>query len=417
MFDQLFRYPAVVRRHGDAPFAHERATYLAGLASRGSATETLLKYARYCLAIAHVVHATPPDKSFTTSEIDGLAREWAARRVHDRRAAAPRWPHWAFRAIATEFLKWLGRWTPPPPTASCPYAREVEDFVAEQRDRLRSPSTCRNRRWQIERFLSYLGQTTCELAAVTPQHVDAYFQHVAPHWSRVSIHSAALALRIWFRHCEAKGWVRPGLAAAILVPRIYREEGIPIGPTWDTVARVITEADGATLLQRRNGAILRLLAIYGLRSGEVRRLQVQDVDWALHRIQITRSKSGKREILPLEPSVEHALSRYVRDARPQSDHAALFLTVRAPFRPLSASGLYDIVASRLPATDGDRARKGRGPHGLRHACARHLIEAGLSFKEVGDHLGHRSPDSTRIYAKVHLAALRLVALEDLGGLL
>jgi hypothetical protein len=92
MFDQLFRYPAVVRRHRDAPFAHERATYLVGLASRGSATETLLKYARYCLAIAHVVHATPPDRSFTTSEIDGLAREWAARRVHDRRAAAPRWP-------------------------------------------------------------------------------------------------------------------------------------------------------------------------------------------------------------------------------------------------------------------------------------------------------------------------------------
>jgi site-specific recombinase XerD len=416
MFDQLFRYPAVVRRHGDGPFAQERATYLAGLARRGSPTETLLKYARYCLAIAHVVHATPPDRSFTTSEVDDLARQWAATRVDDRRATAPRWPHLAFRAIATEFLKSLGRWTPPARPA-CPYAREVEDFVAEQRGCLRSLSTCRIRRWQVERFLSYLGQTNCELAAVTPQHVDAYFEHVAPRWSRVSIRSAALALRIWFRHCEAKGWVRPGLAAAILVPRIYREEGIPIGPTWDIVARVITEADGDTPLQQRNAAMLRLLAIYGLRSGEVRRLQMHDVDWAAHRILITRSKSGKRDLLPLEPSVEHALRRYVAGGRPQSEHAALFLTVRAPFRPLSAGALYDIVASRLPANDEDRVGKGRGPHGLRHACARHLIEAGLSFKEVGDHLGHRSPDSTQIYAKVNLAALRLVALEDLGGLL
>src|SRR5438552_421868 len=83
------------------------------------------------------------------------------------------------------------------------------------------------------------------------------------------------------------------------------------------------------------------------------------------------------------------------EARPQSDHAALFLTARAPFRPISASALYHLVASRLPATEEDRRRKGRGPHGLRHACARHLIEAGLSFKEVGDHLGHRSPDSTQ----------------------
>jgi integrase/recombinase XerD len=415
MFDQLFRYPGVIRRHRDGPLAHERATYLASLATRGSAPGTLLKYARYCLAVAHVVQPTPRDRSFTTSEIDVLATQWAAGRVQHRWAAAPRWPHQHFHAIATEFLKWLGRWTPPP-TVARPYAREVEDFVTtEQRDRLRSPSTCRIYRWQIERFLSYLTQTNRELAAVTPEHLDAYFQHVAPRWSRVSLRSSAVALRIWFRHCEAKGWVRPGLAAAILVPRIYREESIPIGPTWDTVARVITEADGDTPLQRRNGAMLRLAAIYGLRSGEIRRLQVGDVDSASHRISIIRSKSGHRELLPLEGSVERAIGRYLRDARPQSDQAALFLTVRAPFRPLSASALYDVVASHLPTTD--RPRKGRGPHGLRHACARHLIEAGLSFKEVGDHLGHRSPDSTRIYAKVHVAALRLVAFEDFGGLL
>jgi site-specific recombinase XerD len=414
MFEQLFRYPGVVRRHRDGPLAHERATYLASLGIRGIAPETLLKYARYCLAVAHVVHPRPRDRSFTTSEIDVLARKWAAGRVQHRRAAAPRWPQQHFRAIATEFLKWLGRWTPPP-TAARPYAREVDDFVTAERDRLRSPSTCRNRRWQVERFLSYLTQTNGELAAVTPEHLDAYFQHVAPRWSRVSLRSAALALRIWFRHCEAKGWVRPGLAAAILVPRIYREESLPIGPTWDTVGRLITDADGETPLQRRNAAMLRLAAIYGLRSGEIRRLRVQDIDWAAHRVGIIRSKSGRRDILPLEASVEHAISRYVRDARPQTDQAALFLTVRAPFRPLSAGALYDVVASHMPTTD--RPRTGRGPHGLRHACARHLIEAGLSFKEVGDHLGHRSPDSTRIYAKVHLTALRLVALEDLGGLL
>jgi site-specific recombinase XerD len=53
---------------------------------------------------------------------------------------------------------------------------------------------------------------------------------------------------------------------------------------------------------------------------------------------------------------------------------------------------------------------------LRHACARQLLESGRSFKEVGDHLGHRSPDATRFYAKVNLVALRRVAFEDLGGL-
>lgn len=415
MFDQLFRHPAALRRHREGPLADERAHYLTSLATDGSAFETLRRRAPCCLAVAQMLEASPLDRVFTTSEIDALITAWGAAHVRCRRARAPRgsYRHQQFRAIATEFLTSLGRWTPPPP-ASRPYAREVDAFLtSEQQDRLRSPITCHNHRWQIERFLSYLTRTPCELAAVTPAHLDAYFQEAAGRWDRVTLRSAAQSLRVWFRYGEARGWVRPGLAAAMLVPRVYRDEGIPIGPTWDEVARGITEADGDTALQRRNGAMLRLLAIYGLRSGEVRRLQVPDIDWASHRIQIIRSKSGHREILPLEPSVGHALRHYL-DARPKSQHARVFLTVRAPFRPISAGALYHVVASRMPTSDPPR--KGRGPHGLRYACARHLTEAGLSFKEVGDHLGHRCPDSTRIYTKVTLTALRLVALEDLGGL-
>ena len=59
----------------------------------------------------------------------------------------------------------------------------------------------------------------------------------------------------------------------------------------------------------------------------------------------------------------------------------------------------------------------RGPHALRHACAGHLVAEGLSLKEIGDHLGHRSAGATRIYAKVDLNGLREVAQFSLGGLL
>jgi site-specific recombinase XerD len=416
MFDTLFRHPTALRRHRDGPLADERVRYLTTLASQGSALATLRRRAHRCLAVARMVATCPGVRWFTTSEIDDLITEWEGRRVRRQRITAARRAalHQQFVAIAMKFLRSAGRWTPPPPV-SRPYARQVDEFLAsEQRDRLRAPVTCRNHRWQVDRFLSYLTHNHVDLGAVTPEHLDGYFQHAAPGWSRVTLQSAGHSLRVWFRYCEAKGWVRPGLAAAILVPRVYRDEGIPIGPTWDAVARGIANADGDSPLQRRNAAILRLLSIYGLRSGEVRRLQLADVDFAAHRIQIIRSKSGHREILPLEPAVAHALTRYV-EARPTREHKTLFLTVRAPFRPLSSGALYGIVASRMPTTD--RPRKGRGPHGLRHACARQLTAAGLSFKQVGDHLGHRSPDSTRIYAKVNLAALRLVAVEDLGGLL
>jgi hypothetical protein len=50
-------------------------------------------------------------------------------------------------------------------------------------------------------------------------------------------------------------------------------------------------------------------------------------------------------------------------------------------------------------------------------AATHLLAQGLTLTEIGGHRGHRSADSTRIYAKVDMPVLREVAELDLGGLL
>jgi integrase/recombinase XerD len=188
-----------------------------------------------------------------------------------------------------------------------------------------------------------------------------------------------------------------------------------MGPTWDEIGRMIAKTAGDEPIHLRDHAILQLLCVYGLRSGEVRRLTIDDFDWQHTQIHIVRSKSAQQQTLPLEPSVGNAVARYLRHGRPTTSKTRIvFLTVRAPHRPLSTAGLYDVVNRYL--SEANLPSKGRGPHGLRHACARHLVESGRSFKEVGDHLGHRSPEATRIYAKVDLTSLRRVALSDLGGL-
>ena len=166
-----------------------------------------------------------------------------------------------------------------------------------------------------------------------------------------------------------------------------------MGPTWETVGRMLAATGGDDPASIRDHAILLLLSVYGVRSGEVRHLRLDDIDWSRNRIRFVRSKSGRHEEAPLVARVGNAIARYLREARPQSASRVVFLRLRAPYTPLSLSGLYSTVTRHFPAHE--RPRKGRGPHGLRHACARHLLESGLSFKEVGDHLGHRDPDSTR----------------------
>ena len=147
----------------------------------------------------------------------------------------------------------------------------------------------------------------------------------------------------------------------------------------------------------------------------MRHLRIDDIQWSRDQLQVTRAKSGRRDAFPLVTEVGNAIARYLCQGRPSSPSRAVFLTVHAPFRPLSAGALYHLVRHALLPVAAGR-RQSLGPHALRHACARHLLESGHSLKAVGDHLGHRDPDTTRIYAKVNLAMLRLVVLEDLGGL-
>ena len=414
MFEKLFSYQAVIQRHRADPLAAEREAFLALLEGQGMAHATLLRTARYCRCLSASIQSLSAGGAVEVSTLDALLGLWADGRTSSGRASSPKWPWVNARSVAVEFLRFLGLLPAPPSTAlaSKGFDHELKDFIAtKQLGPWLSPVTCKSQVWQIQRFLLFLEQSGMELKDVTPTTVDAFFELMGHRWSRSSLRSSATALRSWFAHCEARGWVMAGVAASILIPRVYRQEGIPKGPPWDVVSRMLADTLGNDPPELRDHAVLLLLAVYGLRSGEVRRLQLDDVNW---RIRVVRSKSGRAEWLPLEPSVGNALARYLRSGRPASVSRAVFLTLRAPHRPLSAHAIYWIV--RRQFQDQPQPEMGRGPHGLRHACARHLIEAGLSFKETGDHLGHRSPDSTRIYAKVDLASLRRVAFSSLGGL-
>ena len=139
------------------------------------------------------------------------------------------------------------------------------------------------------------------------------------------------------------------------------------------------------------------------------------MNWAQERILVSRLKQRRRQEYPLAPVVGDSILRYLEHIRPSSTYREVFLTLRAPIQPLSAGGMYHLVSDRLRALKIRSVR--HGPHALRHACAGRLVAQGLSLKQIGDHLGHRSASATRTYAKVDLAGLREVADFSLGGLL
>jgi site-specific recombinase XerD len=289
------------------------------------------------------------------------------------------------------------------------------DFLG--REKGLAPSTIGAYRSRVRNILGRLDSTARDsLGAVTiTQLDDALAADIAAGgYSRGTVEEIVGKLRGFFRYAETRRWCRSGLAAALKAPRVFTQGSIPVGPTWDEVQQVLALTKGDQPADIRDHAVLLLLTVYGLRAGEVVRLRLDDLDWELERLTVTRPKTGRSQTYPLARVVGAALIRYLREARPRASRREVFVTRHAPFRPIHRCTLHLIVARRLRAVNPSLSRY--GPHALRHACATHLLEQGLSLNEIGDHLGHRHPDTTRIYAKVDLARLRQVADVDLGGL-
>ena len=414
MFETLFKYPRVIARHRTGPSAEARERFLQHCVSQGLAGATLLRHARELLVIAERIDVTSGEP-IGLPAIEGAADHWARKQHSRHRVQSLQWSRKLFVQTATNWLHFLGCLEEAQPKVA-PFADRLADFAAYQRDeRGLSPATIRGQGWHVEKFLNSLGEQNRSFGDVSLEDVDTFLADIGKRgWGRVSVSTSARALRAFFRHAATRGWCSASIAAGIDGPRLFRHEGLPIGPTWPDVQRLITSASGDSARDIRDRAILMLLATYGFRSGEVAGLCLEDLNWESEVISISRSKPRRAHEYPLVNQAGEAILRYLQKIRPRCAQREIFLTLKAPFRRLSQGALYRLVSSRLGALGIQVPR--RGPHCLRHACAGRLVAEGFSLKEIGDHLGHRSTEATRIYAKVDLVGLREVADFDLGGL-
>lgn len=389
----------------DVPFADERHRYLRHCEEVGVTARSLKGKRNELLWIATRLSPDAP-KGVDIEALRGIATErqqlngapTATQRVID---------------IGRPWLRFLGWWREPNVVRDQGILDQYVRWMRNERGFV--PRTVEVRSWIISEFLGWCDQTNRQLKDLRPEDIDAYFVNQPPgRWSRTTVAVAASALRGFLRYAERCGLCTVCLAASIGRPRLYRDESLPYAPDWADVQRMLADVDTDKPLDIRDRAILLLLAVYGLRSGEVAALRLDQIDWDNGTLRIFRLKRRQPQIYPLVSSAAEAIKRYIDTVRPPSSCPEVFLCIQAPRRPLKACSIYDVANRRFIALGIDVAH--RGGHALRHACATRLLAEGLSLKEIGDHLGHRSSASTSIYAKVNIKALREVGAFDLGEL-
>lgn len=265
----------------------------------------------------------------------------------------------------------------------------------------------------VEQFLSgrSAGRELC-LTELSASDVTAF---VKSHVANLSPGRAKLlvtALRSFLRYLLHQGEISVDLVPCVLPVASRSFSAIPKSLAPGTVQRILAQHDRTTPIGRRNYAVLLLLARLGLRAGEVVALNL-DLDWDNGLIRLRR-KGGRWTQLPLPADVGGAIVAYLQSGRPRCSSRRVFLRHCAPVRGFAHTITVSSVVRRALIRAGmDFGRT--GAHLFRHTLAVDLLRNGASLDEIGDVLGHRSPNTTALYAKVDVTALRAIALPWPGG--
>jgi len=239
---------------------------------------------------------------------------------------------------------------------------------------------------------------------LTGTHVVGFLLRESARLSVGAAKGRVAELRSLLRFLYLKGLTVTALASAVPPVAGWHDTGIPSGLAADDVQLLLDGCERDVASGIRDFAILLLVARLGLRSAEVARLELGDVDWRAGEI-VVRGKARRRDRLPVPSDVGAALATYVSEVRPLTTIRQVFLTLKAPVRAIRPDLVSDVARRACQRAGLPQA----GAHRLRHALATEMLRRGATLVEVSQVLRHRDLATTAIYAKVDLGTLRSVA--------
>ena len=298
------------------------------------------------------------------------------------------------------------------PNAGEQCAREFERYLREER--VLAEATIINYMPHIRDFLKHrFGDGIVKLSGLCAGDVVGFVQRQAPRLHPKRSKLMTTALRSFLQYARYCGEVTADLAAAVPVVPNWSRTTLPRGIMTEQVRQLLASINRRTAMGRRDYAILLLLARLGLRSSEVAFLDLDDIDWNVGQLSV-RGKRGQCTELPLLPEVGKAIAAYLRRGRPKSASRRVFLRAKAPLCGFQgASGVGSVVRHSLKRAKVNAPTC--GAHQFRHGLATEMLRQGASLGEIGELLRHRHPQTTTIYAKVDINALRTLALPWPGG--
>ncbi|MBZ0188603.1 MAG: tyrosine-type recombinase/integrase [Candidatus Obscuribacterales bacterium] len=265
----------------------------------------------------------------------------------------------------------------------------------------------------LQTYLDRIG--VVEIKELSPPILSSFVIDSKDRFGKASLIRVLSPIRVMLRYLYRERILERDLSSVVELPHTYELANLPRSISWDEVRRMLEVVDLRTPVGRRDYAILLLIVTYGLRAREIAAIKLDDIDWKNERLLVKARKAGHSTGYPLSAVVGNAILDYLKNDRPETRERSLFICINAPKVPMSYASVSGRALHYLRLAGIDIPK--RGSHTLRHTCVQRLVDAQFPLKAIGDYIGHKSPSSTRVYAKVDIESLRQLALglgEDLS---
>jgi len=280
-------------------------------------------------------------------------------------------------------------------------------FIDNQKRERRSKSTLDSYRLYLHYFITHLNRLGIEsVTDIREEHILRFLSSLTNNTINI-----ASTLRLFFRFLYAEKKTLTDLSYIFTGYKFERREKLPSVYRKEEVVQIEASVSRVNGTGKRDYAILLLATRLGLRASDIAQLTFYNLDWELNIIRLQQFKTGKVIELPLLVEVGEAIISYLKHGRQQADVANVFLSARAPYRPMTGCAVSTSIRQVIEKSGVHINRRRHSAHSMRHSLAVRLLEDGTPLPVISESLGHTGSSSTGAYLKVDTTGLRQCALD------
>lgn len=290
---------------------------------------------------------------------------------------------------------------------SGPIGEAIKSLLAHLKELRRSQSTIYDHLLYLHRFYQHLENNRITLLKnIDQQHILSFISTQTN--NNINVVSS---LRVFFRHLYEEQLLKTDFSYVLTNYKWIKREKLPSFYSTEEVKQIESSVSRSSGVGKRNYAVLLLATRLGLRASDIATLSFANLDWENSLIRLQQCKTGKEIELPLLTEVGEAIINYLKFGRPRSSSSYVFLSARAPYRPMTGCAVSSAVRQIIDTSGILVGQRKQGPHSMRHSLASRLLENRVSLPIISESLGHKTTQTTMAYLRIDIKALRECALD------